>query len=175
MNTKNMQIIVILIVVVIAVVVVLGFFGVGGLNFFPQQQAQDAQSGPQALLNKVQETGSITQLESEDITVGTGDPVVAGDTVSVLYTGVLPNGTVFDSTDSHGGTPFTFTVGTGYVIKGWDQGLLGMKEGGRRLLAIPSDLAYGAAGQGPIPPNATLIFDIQLVKRVPAGTAPTTN
>ncbi|MBI3573476.1 FKBP-type peptidyl-prolyl cis-trans isomerase, partial [Candidatus Kaiserbacteria bacterium] len=90
----------------------------------------------------------------------------------VNYTGVLTNGTVFDSSDSHG-TPFTFTIGQGHVIAGWEQGLLGMKEGGRRLLAIPPSLGYGPNGSGPIPGNATLIFDVQLLKRVPAGVSAT--
>jgi FKBP-type peptidyl-prolyl cis-trans isomerase len=94
---------------------------------------------------------------------------VIGDTVSVVYIGVLPDGTVFDSSDSHGGTPITFTIGAGRVIPGWEQGLIGMQEGGRRLLAIPPSLGYGAQPNGPIPANSTLLFDIQLVKVVPAG------
>jgi FKBP-type peptidyl-prolyl cis-trans isomerase len=95
---------------------------------------------------------------------GTGAAVKAGDTVDVKYTGKLTDGTVFDSTDKHGGQPFSFTVGGGQVIKGWDQGLLGMKVGEKRTLTIPGDLAYGPQGiPGVIPPNATLIFDIELV------------
>lgn len=96
---------------------------------------------------------------------GTGTQVVkAGDTVDVLYTGKLQDGTIFDASANHGNQPFEFTVGAGQVIKGWDQGLLGMKVGEKRTLTIPGDLAYGSNGiPGTIPPNATLIFDVELV------------
>jgi FKBP-type peptidyl-prolyl cis-trans isomerase len=105
------------------------------------------------------------QLQIQDTTVGTGATAAAGDTVSVLYVGKLTDGKVFDSTSAHGGQPFTFTLGAGQVIQGWDQGLIGMKVGGERVLTIPSDLGYGAQGAGGvIPPNATLIFDVKLVK-----------
>lgn len=105
-----------------------------------------------------------TELTSTDATVGTGAEVKAGDTVSVLYTGMLADGTVFDASSRHGNEPFTFTVGAGMVIQGWDQGLVGMKEGGVRRLIIPADKAYGSQDLGVIPPNSTLIFDIQLLK-----------
>jgi peptidylprolyl isomerase len=85
----------------------------------------------------------------------------------VQYVGVLADGTVFDSSVAHG-QPFTFTLGPG-VIVGWQQGLVGMREGGRRLLVIPPSLGYGANGLGPIPPNATLIFDVELLTVQPAG------
>ena len=96
---------------------------------------------------------------------GTGTQAVkAGDTVDVLYTGKLQDGTIFDASANHGNQPFEFTVGAGQVIKGWDQGLLGMKVGEKRTLTIPGDLAYGANGiPGTIPPNATLIFDIEVL------------
>lgn len=105
------------------------------------------------------------ELKIETTKQGTGDRVVkAGDTISVLYTGKLTDGTKFDSSFDHGGQPFSFQVGAGQVIKGWDQGLLGAKIGEKRTLTIPSILGYGAAGiSGVIPPNATLIFDIELV------------
>jgi len=110
-------------------------------------------------------TKKIMELEIKTTQPGTGDrEVKAGDTVSVQYAGMLTDGTKFDSTADHGGTPFTFTVGAGQVIKGWDQGLLGAKIGEKRTLTIPSDMGYGAAGAGGvIPPNATLIFDIEVV------------
>ena len=88
-----------------------------------------------------------------------------GDIVLVLYTGKLANGTVFDSTEKNGGKPFRFVLGTGQVIKGWDQGVAGMPVGQKRQLVIPPELAYGAegAGGGTIPPNATLTFDVELL------------
>lgn len=103
------------------------------------------------------------ELTSEILTEGSGEQIVKnGDTVSVDYTGTLEDGTQFDS--SIGKTPFSFTVGQGEVIKGWDQGLIGMKVGEERKLTIPSNLAYGQSGAGQlIPPNATLIFTIKLI------------
>jgi FKBP-type peptidyl-prolyl cis-trans isomerase len=89
----------------------------------------------------------------------------AGDTVTVNYVGSLTNGAVFDASANHGTTGFTFTLGVGQVIRGWDQGIVGMKEGGKRKLVIPAALAYGDQGAGNvIPPNATLIFEVELLK-----------
>jgi FKBP-type peptidyl-prolyl cis-trans isomerase len=98
------------------------------------------------------------------VQVGDGPGATRGKTVSVHYTGVLTNGTKFDSSLDRG-QPIVFALGTGRVIKGWDQGIEGMKVGGKRELTIPPDLAYGARGTpgGPIPPNATLVFDVELV------------
>jgi len=99
-----------------------------------------------------------------DDAVGTGATVQNGDTVSVLYSGSLDDGTVFDASSKHGNQPFSFTVGASQVIKGWDLGLVGMKVGGKRELTIPPELGYGASGAGGIiPPNATLHFTIQLL------------
>jgi FKBP-type peptidyl-prolyl cis-trans isomerase len=105
-----------------------------------------------------------TKLEIEDVAVGKGREAKTSDTVHVQYTGTLTSGTKFDSSYDHGGEPFKFTIGKGEVIKGWDQGVPGMKVGGKRKLRIPSDLGYGANGSPPnIPPNAGLVFDIELV------------
>lgn len=105
-------------------------------------------------------------LKITDVKVGTGMAAQAGDQLSMDYTGTLMNGTVFDS--SKGRTPFQFTLGIGQVIKGWDRGVAGMKVGGKRILVIPGDLAYGAAGSPPkIGPNATLKFVIELKGLVP--------
>lgn len=102
-------------------------------------------------------------LKYVDQVTGTGDVAVAGKTVSVHYTGWLENGKKFDSSLDRG-QPFSFPLGAGRVIKGWDEGVQGMKVGGKRKLTIPSDLGYGSRGAGGvIPPNATLIFDVELL------------
>jgi FKBP-type peptidyl-prolyl cis-trans isomerase len=103
------------------------------------------------------------KLQITDVKVGKGTEARAGDHVMVHYTGTLTNGTKFDSSRDRG-APFGFTLGQGEVIKGWDQGVAGMKVGGQRKLVIPYDLAYGEAGQPPtIPPKATLNFDVELM------------
>lgn len=108
-----------------------------------------------------------SQLISQDEAQGTGSGAQLGDTLTVNYTGKLEDGTVFDT--SVGKRPIQFVLGAGQVIPGWDQGLLGMKAGGKRLLVIPPDLAYGADGYGPIPGNATLIFEVDLLAITPAS------
>lgn len=114
-------------------------------------------------------TQDITEgLTYEEIECGDGDEAKSGDTVSVHYTGTLEDGTEFDS--SVGGEPFSFTIGAGQVIEGWDLGVAGMKTGGKRQLTIGPDLAYGEAGAGGvIPPGATLIFEIELLEITPAS------
>lgn len=103
-------------------------------------------------------------LQIQDIVVGTGTEVKAGMAAQVHYTGWLTDGTKFDSSVDRG-EPFAFLVGGGQVIKGWDLGVVGMKVGGKRKLTIPGALAYGAAGAGggAIPPNATLVFEVELL------------
>jgi peptidylprolyl isomerase len=106
---------------------------------------------------------NVTQLQCDDITVGQGPSPEVGQHVTVHYTGTLTNGSKFDSSRDRG-TPFTFTLGVGQVIKGWDEGLKTMKVGGRRKLTIPAHMGYGARGAGAvIPPNATLVFDVELL------------
>ncbi len=104
-------------------------------------------------------------LQYIDVKTGTGAVVQAGSSVNVQYTGWLQaNGKKFDSSYDHGGQPFNLTVGQGQVIKGWDEGLVGMKVGGTRRLIIPPALGYGAQGYPPtIPANATLVFDVTIV------------
>lgn len=107
----------------------------------------------------------ITELMMKDDVVGTGAEAKVGDSVTVNYVGALTNGTVFDASKNHGDAGFTFTLGAGQVIKGWDQGIIGMKVGGKRRLLIPSALAYGnQAVGGVIPANSDLIFDVELLK-----------
>jgi FKBP-type peptidyl-prolyl cis-trans isomerase len=101
-------------------------------------------------------------FRAEDVQVGEGVPAVSGDTLTVNYIGRLDDGRIFDSSYDRN-QPFTFRLGAGAVIRGWDQGLVGMRVGGLRRLTIPPALAYGSQGSGPIPPNATLHFDIELV------------
>ena len=102
-----------------------------------------------------------TNLIVQDEVIGTGATANAGDLVTVNYTGKLANGTVFDT--SVGKQPFTFSLGTGQVIPGWDQGVAGMKVGGKRLLVVPPSLAYGPNDYGPIPGNSTLTFEVELL------------
>ncbi len=103
-------------------------------------------------------------LQIEDIQVGTGAEAKSGQSVAVHYTGTLTNGKKFDSSRDRN-EPFDFQLGAGMVIKGWDQGVAGMKVGGRRKLTIPPELGYGPMGYPPvIPPNSTLIFDIELIE-----------
>lgn len=110
-----------------------------------------------------QEVTTSSGLKYVDQAVGTGEAAVAGKNVSVHYTGWLENGKKFDSSVDRG-QPFSFPLGAGRVIKGWDEGVQGMKVGGKRKLTIPSDLGYGSRGAGGvIPPNATLIFDVELL------------
>jgi FKBP-type peptidyl-prolyl cis-trans isomerase len=109
------------------------------------------------------ETVTPAGLKYTDLQTGTGDEAKAGQTVSVHYTGWLENGTKFDSSLDRK-QPFQFKLGAGQVIQGWDQGVAGMKVGGKRKLTIPASLGYGARGAGGvIPPNATLIFEVELL------------
>ena len=106
-------------------------------------------------------------LKVEDVVVGTGDMAAAGQDVTVHYTGWLTDGVIkgrkFDSSKDRN-DPFVFPLGAGHVIKGWDEGVQGMKVGGTRLLTIPANLGYGARGAGGvIPPNATLLFEVELL------------
>ena len=112
-------------------------------------------------LNRMTQTAS--GLYYEDLEQGGGQEAASGDQVVVHYSGWLPNGEQFDS--SRGGDPFLFDLGAGNVIQGWDEGVAGMRVGGRRRLVIPPDLGYGERGAGGvIPPNATLVFEVELLE-----------
>ncbi|HVY48417.1 MAG TPA: FKBP-type peptidyl-prolyl cis-trans isomerase [Minicystis sp.] len=105
----------------------------------------------------------MAELQMQDLKPGAGAEAVAGKTVTVHYVGTLTNGNKFDSSRDRG-EGFTFRLGAGQVIKGWDQGVAGMKVGGMRKLTIPPELAYGARGFPPvIPPNSTLVFEVELL------------
>ncbi|MEK7462066.1 MAG: FKBP-type peptidyl-prolyl cis-trans isomerase [Patescibacteria group bacterium] len=117
----------------------------------------------EAITQAADSNGVVKSMIIEDIKKGEGAEVKAGDNVSVHYIGTLQNGTEFDNSRKRG-EPFTFTVGGGQVIKGWEEGLIGMKVGGQRILVIPPEKAYGVNGVGPIPANATLVFAIELIE-----------
>jgi FKBP-type peptidyl-prolyl cis-trans isomerase len=128
----------------------------------------------QAPIDEGEVAGVTTELTGEqsapgglqiiDSVVGEGAVVEAGDQVTVNYVGALEDGTIFDASANHGG-PATFPIGVGQVIAGWDQGVIGMREGGTRILVIPSELAYGDVGvSGVIPGGATLVFEIELLQ-----------
>lgn len=181
MNRKTINLIVILSVVVIIIFISLGFMGFPGINFGPQAAApqNDPNIEAQLILDEIQATGSVSELKFVELVEGTGTPIAPGDTIEVAYTGLLPNGTVFDATENHGGVPLTLLVtpdnrlvlkeNGGALIQGWSMGMMGMKEGGRRLLAIPSELGYGANSMGAIPANSTLLFEVHIVNKVSAG------
>ena len=120
-------------------------------------------SGSESSASEGNEITTSSGLQYIDQVVGAGDTAKAGQTVSVHYTGWLTNGKKFDSSVDRG-QPFSFRLGVGQVIKGWDEGVQGMKIGGKRKLTIPSNLGYGARGAGGlIPPHATLVFDVELL------------
>ncbi len=140
-----------------------------GMLFYRSSDAENSnmqinQITENAMVQDQPSKNAVSELKIETTQEGTGERVVkSGDTISVHYTGRLTDGTKFDSSVDRG-TPFTFTIGSGQVIKGWDEGLLGMKVGEKRTLTIPADKGYGATGAGGvIPPNATLIFETELV------------
>ena len=113
-------------------------------------------------VNLAASTRTTSGLYYRDLGAGSGATVTNGMSASVRYTLWLPNGSQIE-TNTTGGAPFTFTVGAGQVIAGWDQGIVGMKVGGSRQLIIPPALGYGAAAQGPIPGNSILVFSVQVV------------
>lgn len=101
-------------------------------------------------------------LVVKELVVGDGPVVLPGDTLTVHYVGTLSDGKVFDSSLDRD-TPFTFTLGVGQVIRGWDEGLAGMRVGGKRQLTVPPEYGYGEEGAGTVPPNSTLIFEVELL------------
>lgn len=116
----------------------------------------------QALATSINKNGNFEQIVVDDVIIGSGEEVTAGDTVTVHYIGTLQNGQQFDNSYVKG-APFTFTVGEGQVIAGWEEGLLGMQVGGERILVIPPQYAYGTRAIGPIPANSTLVFAVELL------------
>lgn len=155
------------IAVALALAVVAFFFIYQGPSFFEQAPtgASQAEVTTNTESTTTMPTENTDKLQIIDEVIGTGAVAEAGNTVTVNYVGTLTNGTVFDASANNGSSGFTFTLGVGQVIKGWDQGVAGMKEGGKRKLIIPADLAYGdRAVGGVIPANSTLVFEVELLK-----------
>ena len=142
-------------------IVVLLLIIFAGSNLRGDVSGTNEQASVSEAFQNMQTTNS--GLAWKDITVGTGAEVVNGSAVSVHYEGTLTDGTKFDSSYDRG-TPFTVTVGAGQVISGWEEGLLGMRAGGKRELVIPPSLAYGDRDLGVIPPNSTLRFVVEVVE-----------
>jgi len=154
MKEQWMKLTVIVLIVLVAALALA--YGCGG-----KDSKSDAGSGPAKVSG--QGTTTASGLQYWDIVTGTGDTATPGSMVKVHYTGWLTTGEKFDSSRDRN-EPFSFALGAGQVIRGWDEGVAGMKVGGRRQLRIPPNLGYGAAGAGgAIPPNATLIFDVELL------------
>lgn len=144
------------IAVTLAIVVVLSFFLFGISNPF-------GSTTDQGMAAPITNTANGGELMITDLSAGTGATAIPGSIVTVNYVGKLEDGTVFDASARHG-KPFTFQLGVGSVIAGWDQGVAGMNVGGKRVLVIPPELGYGAQGAGGvIPPNATLTFEVELL------------
>ena len=154
-DDMNKTFVAILVVGVVALLV----FGYFIFNLNGQPKSDDQVS---AMKQTQSQSAKDQGLKIQDEKVGTGAAVKSGDTVVINYTGTLTNGTKFDSSYDRG-VPFTTQIGVGQVIKGWDEGVVGMKVGGKRKLTIPPSLGYGDQSTGNIPPNSTLIFEVELV------------
>ena len=141
----------------VLVIILLGALGfVFSLSKTPEEQDNQSKQQEQIM--------APSELQIEDTTIGEGEEVVSGKLISVHYTGTLLDGTKFDSSLDRG-TPFQFVLGAGQVIQGWDQGVAGMKVGGKRKLTIPPELGYGEGGvPGTIPPNSALVFEVELLE-----------
>ncbi len=152
MNKKYLIVLVIILVVL------------GTVTYFALTRSQKSETLPSPTPTPSGTISGNMELKIEDEKIGTGAEAVAGKKITVDYSGTLLDGTKFDSSYDRG-VPFVFNLGAGEVIAGWDKGFAGMKVGGKRKLTIPPDLGYGATGAGAaIPPNATLIFEVELLK-----------
>jgi len=129
----------------------------------PRGSAPQPKVPPTAPLATAQPQQPDAKVEMKDLVVGKGQEAKSGDVVSVHYVGTLTDGKEFDQSRKRG-QPFSFPLGQGRVIKGWDQGVVGMKVGGKRKLTIPPSLGYGERGAGAIPPNSTLVFEVELLE-----------
>ncbi|MEI6022377.1 MAG: FKBP-type peptidyl-prolyl cis-trans isomerase [bacterium] len=169
---------------IIVIVCIIGGLVFAWIKTAPQEPAEQTATVSQVVDTTPEKTDTTTDTQKTDssknitnkkiiktkdgmtieiLKEGTGEAITNGKTANMLYTGTLADGTVFDSTDKHGGKPYPFILGVGHVIKGWDEGVLGMKVGEQRKLTIPYQLAYGENDYGPIPGKSTLIFTVELV------------
>ncbi len=143
-------------------IIAFAFISAIAVSACTKKPAETTQPATQTDAAAVQPAAAVEpKVEITDVKVGAGDEAVAGKEIQVHYTGTLQDGTKFDSSLDR--QPFSFTLGVGQVIKGWDQGVLGMKVGGKRKLVIPAQLAYGDKAIGKIPANSTLVFDVELL------------
>lgn len=156
---KNIYIILAVIIIVIIIIAVKPKNNTDKKTNNPQ----DEQINIETSADVKQSSQEVQELKIEDLKVGDGQEAVSGKTIKVHYTGTLTNGSKFDSSLDRN-IPFEFTLGAGQVIKGWDQGLLAMKVGGKRKLTIPPDLGYGSRAVGSIPANSTLVFEVELLE-----------
>ena len=149
-------------------IIILFIIFFSSLTLFPRLKEDNElapDSNNQKQISEAKNQNSVqmnANLKIEDLKVGSGAEAVEGKSVTVHYVGTLEDGTKFDSSYDRS-QPFTFSLGAGYVIEGWEKGVLGMKVGGKRRLVIPPELGYGNKSAGSIPPNSTLIFEIELL------------
>ncbi|HEV7449382.1 MAG TPA: FKBP-type peptidyl-prolyl cis-trans isomerase [Candidatus Paceibacterota bacterium] len=156
-------------IAVVIVLIVVGVFFILGVPFSTSSINSETQAPITTTQAAQGTTTGQSQIAMQDIATGSGRAAAPGDTITVNYTGKFQDGTVFDT--SVGKAPFSFTLGAGQVIQGWDQGLVGAQAGTKRILVIPPALGYGPADYGPIPGNSTLMFEVDVLKVEPAGVA----
>lgn len=153
-------------IVLVVGLAVFGYFAIQAANDPCKKITKPTLTAIEKTAIKIDCMNNVTNVTSglvvEDLVVGTGDEIKSGDTVKMHYLGKLSTGEKFDSSYDRG-EPFTTQIGVGQVIKGWDQGVPGMKVGGKRKLTIPASLGYGDQGIGPIPGGATLVFEVEAV------------
>jgi FKBP-type peptidyl-prolyl cis-trans isomerase len=145
-----------------------GVILLAGVHYYTTRTSGDVDSKKESVAtpnttHTTMQESMIGGMKVVDEVVGTGDEAKKGTSVTVHYVGTLTNGTVFDASRNHGNDGFTFALGAGQVIKGWDLGVAGMKVGGKRNLVIAPAMGYGARDVGPIPANSTLVFEVELL------------